>query len=102
MGKKIATNDFKEPLCNIRVLHKDCAPEPGKYVGKKPEEFLNKFVKLKFPSPQGPEYMWVIVNAIGTQGTDLEGTLDNDPIYDVGFECGDYIGFDISEIVDIE
>ncbi len=92
----------REPLHNLRVLHKDCTPKPGKYSGSKPEEFLNKLVKLLFPSPQGAEYMWVIVDKIGTQGTELEGTLDNDPVYDVGYEYGDYLGFDVSEIVDVD
>lgn len=64
-------------------------------------EFL-RFFYIKVYKCLGPEYMWVLVEKLGTQGTELEGTLDNDPVYDVGYECGDYIGSDVSEIADVD
>ena len=88
-----------EPLSNVGAVCDDHVSKPGKYAGQDPNNFLNKFVKLGFPSSQGTkEHMWVRVSGLGTQGTDLEGVLDNDPILDVGFSCGDGVGFDVSEI----
>lgn len=90
-----------EPQSNIGLVCDKHAPKPNKYSGTDPKNFLHKSVKLGFPSPQGIEHMRVLVQKIGTSGTDLEGTLDNDPVYDVGYDCGDYIGFDVSEIEDL-
>lgn len=44
------------------------------------------------------EHMWVRVESLGTHGTELEGVLDNDPVFDIGYEYGDGVGFDVSEI----
>lgn len=87
-----------EPIHNIGWVCREHAPKPGKYSGQDPNNFMHKFVKLGFPSPQGVEHMWVYVERLGTQGTDLEGVLSNDPVYDVGYACEDGVGFDVSEI----
>jgi hypothetical protein len=94
--------DKPESPLNIGLVCPTHAPKPGKYTGQDPTSFLKKFVKLGFPSPQGVEHMWVRVERLGTQGTELEGVLDNDPVYDVGFVCGDDIGFDVAEIEEVE
>lgn len=91
-----------EPLSNIGLVCRSHVPKPGKYSDINPSYFLNKIAKLGFPSPQGTEYMWVLVKRLGNHGTDLEGVLDNNPVYDVGYDYGDGVGFDVSEIVDID
>lgn len=90
-----------ESLSNIVRVCRIHAPKMGRYIGRDPSSFLNKFVKIGFPSSQGvTEHMWVLVEKLGTQGTELEGTLDNDPVYDVGYKSGDYVGLDVAEIED--
>lgn len=96
-------HNILESLQNIVLVCEKHASKSGKYVGQDPNQFLHKFVKLGFPSPQGTEHMWIFVERVGEQGdvTELEGTLANDPINDVGYEHGTYIGFDVEEIEDV-
>lgn len=92
---------MKESPTNIGFVCKTHEPKPGKFSGQDPKNFLGKFVKLGFPSPQGTEHMWVIVKRLGSQ-TQLEGALDNDSIYDTGYDCGDGVGFDVEEIEEVD
>jgi hypothetical protein len=99
----MSQND-QEPTSNIGLVCPEHAPKPGKYTGQDPSSFLNKFVKLGFiaKSPQyKTEHMWVRVERLGTHGTQLEGVLNNDPVMDVGYDCGDGVGFDVDEIEDV-
>lgn len=91
----------KEPLSNMGLICKNCSPEPGRYKGQNPETFIGNYVKLKFPTrdEKSNELLWVLVCKLGTQGTQLEGVLVNDPVLDVGFVCLDGVGFDVREIV---
>jgi hypothetical protein len=95
----------KEPLENIGIVCKEHEPKPGKFIGKDPSSFIGKFVKLGFITKNPrykTEHMWVKVESLGTHGTELEGVLDSDPVFDVGYECGDGVGFDVSEIEQVE
>lgn len=89
----------REPLANIGHVCPKHSPKAGKFKGQDPKSFIGKFVKLGFPSDRGVlEHMWVKVDKLGENGDELEGTLDNDPVYEVGFVCGDGVGFNVDEI----
>lgn len=63
-----------------------------------PSWFVGRSCKLGFPIPQNIEYMWVKVT--GLTGSELEGTLQNTPVYaDVSY--GDRVAFTTDEIVDV-
>ena len=64
-------------------------------------DFMDRFCKLAFPCPNGDkEYMWVKVTGLAeTEGEELGGTLNNDPIKATDFQNGDRIEFSRSEIL---
>lgn len=100
---------------NIRVM---C----GKHISKpdpnlhhlQPQEYIGCAVKIAFDeigtptsfSSSSREHMWVLVTGFqelesvdpDRKTVKLIGTLDNDPVLNVGHECGDTIVFDITEI----
>lgn len=83
---------------NVGLVCPEHSPKPGKFKGQDPTIFLGKYVKLGFTTKQGPiEHMWVKVERLGDQ-TQLEGVLNNDPVYDTEYKCGEEIGFDVEEI----
>lgn len=92
-----------ESLSNIGLVCPECASQPGKYTGQPPAIFLGKHVKLGFKTEDGEktEHMWVKVTALDPNGKELHGILDNDPIYDVGYDCGDLLAFAVDEIEDV-
>jgi uncharacterized protein DUF2314 len=82
---------------NIGAVCDRHAPKAGRYKDADPKTFIGKYVKLGFPSKSGRiEHMWVRVESI--EGAELHGVLDNDPVLDVGFVCGDGVGFTVDEI----
>lgn len=82
---------------NIGVVCDRHAPKPGRYKDVDPQTLIGKFVKLGFPSKCGRiEHMWILVEAVN--GDELQGTLNNDPVLDVGFVCDDGDGFTTDEI----
>ncbi len=86
---------------NVGFVCPEHESKPGKYKGRKPKEFIGKYVKLGFPikGTNSREHMWVLVEKV-VKG-ELQGTLDNDPTSDVGYECGDGVGFKVEEIEDV-
>lgn len=79
-------------------------PDP-QYFDKPFDWFHNKYCKLSFQgkNPDGEdchEAMWVLV----TGDQEIEGTkmligvLDNDPVYEMEYKCGDGVGFERNEI----
>lgn len=69
------------------------------------EQFKGKYVKKRFttvddaPTDQARfEHMWVRVTGIDEDEELLVGELNNDPVLDVGFSCGDIVQVDPSEI----
>ena len=88
----------KEPPYNHDFVCIDHEPKPGGFIGQDPSTFIGKCVKLGFPAKDDrKEHMWVKVERLG-KDTELEGVLDNDPQLDVGYACGDGVGFDVNEI----
>jgi hypothetical protein len=86
---------------NIGMVCERHAPQPGRYTGTDPKTFIGKHVKLGFPSKSGRiEHMWVLVESV--EGDELRGALANDPVLDVGFVCGDGVGFVVDEIEAVE
>lgn len=82
---------------NIGVVCSRHAPRPGRYKDVDPRTLIGKYAKLGFPSECGRiEHMWVLVEEM--DGGKLYGTLNNDPVLDVGFVCGDPVGFTVDEI----
>lgn len=82
---------------NIGVVCGCHVPKAGAYKGVDPKTFIGKYVKLGFPSKCGRvEHMWVHVEEM--DGGKLYGTLNNDPVLDVGFVDGDPVGFTVDEI----
>lgn len=92
-----------EPLSNIGPVCDQHAPKPGKFIGQAPASFFGKFVKLGFPAKDPKsgravaEHMWVRVEGYGDK-QDLRGKLDNDPILECEYQCGDLVAFDVAEI----
>ena len=109
--------DGREPFSNISLVCKDHAPKPGKYRDGKPEDFVGKMVKLGFTGTNphtgkvSLEHMWVRVSEAlqpdKYQAGDwlfqqeLIGSLDNDPVFEMEYQCGDNIAFKIEEIEDV-
>lgn len=92
-----------EPLINIGLVCPAHASKPGKYAGQLPTTFIGKFVKLGFKNENGTEteHMWVKVTKLSDNGKELHGILDNDPVYDVGYQYGDELAFEVDEIEDV-
>ena len=65
--------------------------------------FIGNFCKLAFPAPDGrQEYMWVeVTGKAQTEGEELRGHLNNDPVIATEFKDGDIIEFSRSEIIDV-
>jgi uncharacterized protein YegJ (DUF2314 family) len=96
---------MRELLSNVGRVCKHHAPVAGKFTGQDPASFLGKYVKLGFPAhrPDGTdttEHMWVLVESLAASNVkaQLTGTLNNDPILETEYACGDLIAFDVSEI----
>lgn len=90
----------REPRSN--VFHTCAAhaarPRPELH-GFPPEQYIGLFVKRAFPVKgveNSREHMWVKVT--GHDGNTLIGELNNDPVYEVGYACGDEVRFEITDI----
>lgn len=90
---------------NVGIVCPEHAPKPNaKYADLEPEDLLGYFAKLGFKGkdPAGRErieHMWVLVTEV--RGRELVGELDNVPILEMEYECGDIVGFEIGEIEDV-
>jgi uncharacterized protein YegJ (DUF2314 family) len=105
----MTTSNDREPLANMGIVHPHCAPKPQEKYQEKPADFyVGKFVKLGFDTvpeeadEQTQEHMWVKVTGLAeTDGEELRGELNNDPVLNVGYRCGDLLEFSRSEIEDV-
>lgn len=91
----------REPPCNIGPCPTRL-PDP-QYASWPLTTFIGKYCKLSFSCVQHPdrhEYMWVKVTGMGEE-EDLRGVLDNDPVHNVGYKCGDELEFKCTEIIDV-
>src|SRR5262249_37733727 len=91
-----------EPASNIGLVCPLHAPKPNPILAAMdPQAFLGQYVKIAFPclacTPVQYEHMWIYVTRVLKDGT-LLGTLDNDPVHQVGALCGATIIFDTAEI----
>lgn len=78
-------------------------PDPRLH-GYDPFYYVSKYVKRAFKARDGgTEHMWVKIIAVvaDEQGTDLLGVVNNDPVLDVGVQCGDTVRMQVTEIEDI-
>lgn len=94
---------MKESPRNIGFVHKECASKPNPKFAKLPlESFIGSFAKLGFTGSAGDggpptlEHMWVEV--LRVEGKELVGRLDNDPILEMEYVCGDEVAFSPGEI----
>jgi hypothetical protein len=93
--------DGGEPSSNFQLLHRSCAPRP------RPElhhlastDYVGAFVKRAFRASDGSiEHLWVKVDAVADG--QIHGTVENDPVFDIGYANGDRVTFPIPEIEDI-
>jgi len=89
----------------------ECAPKPGAYTGQQAHTFIDKQVKLGFDNtdPSGKpkkEHMWVKVLRVAEAGEfptgeELVGALNNDPVLQCEYQCGDTLAFKVSEIEEV-
>jgi len=102
----MTNSDDREPLANIGMCHPECGPKPRPEFREKPVSFfVGKFVKLGFDTVDKvkKEHMWVKVTGLAeTAGEELRGELNNDPVLNVGYECGDLLEFSRSEIEQVD
>ena len=82
---------------NVKFICADCAPRPDPALHKhRPSWFVGRHVKRAFRGSRGDvEHMWVHV--IEHWGPYLVGTLDNEPILNVGVQRGDRVIFAMTE-----
>jgi uncharacterized protein YegJ (DUF2314 family) len=98
---------MKESPHNIGYVCPDHAPKPKPvFLTISPEKFIGQCVKLAFKVEPGNgpslEHMWVQVRALYDAGPEeLQGVLDNDPRYPVGYKYGDWVAFNRNEIEEV-
>lgn len=94
----------KESIKNIGLVCVNCAPRPNpKYLTWPIESFVGRYIKsgFKVDKPGGTiEHLWVHITGIENDTT-LMGTVDNDPILEVGLASGDEVFVGIKEIEDV-
>lgn len=91
-----------EPLDNIMVLCGEHATKPNPALHQAPlESYAGFYVKRGFQilNGEGTEHMWVRVT--GNRDGLLVGTLNNDPLHNVGYVDGDQVTFAVTDIEDM-
>lgn len=88
--------------------HHKKSPDPH-FTTLEPNWFLNRWCQLAFPfktdkdkegEETGREYMWVLCTALAeTEGYELRGILNNDPIHAHPWKDGDWLEFNRDEIL---
>jgi Uncharacterized protein conserved in bacteria (DUF2314) len=76
------------------------APQPDpRYAQMDPAAFLGRYVKRAFAvrASAAQEHMWVQVQTVTPDGH-LQGVLDNDPVQDTGYVCGDTVTVTLAQI----
>lgn len=95
----------KEDPRNIRLRCSQHKLNPNPVYADMPfDQFIGNYCKLAFPQPDGKhnEYMWVIVTGMAeTEGEELRGQLDNDPVKATQFKSGDLIEFSRNEVIEL-
>ncbi len=92
-----------ENPANMGPCNNTKKPNP-KFLDKPLDWFVNKHCQLAFTCEAGEhtEYMWVKVSKLAeTDGEELQGILDNDPVVAVQFSCGDLFEFSRKEIINV-
>lgn len=93
-----------EPGSNVQLLCADCAPRSTEaWKDVRPELLINCFVKKGFPAinpvtgTPSRETMWVRVT--GVKRGKLEGTLSNNPAFEMELKCGDKVSVSMKDII---
>lgn len=89
-----------EPLSNIFVTCPAHASKPDASLHDLPiEAYVGRWVKVGFNerNTQRREHLWVRIHATAA-GRTLLGTIDNDPVLDIGYRHGDGVVVDVTEI----
>lgn len=104
------SNKDRDP--NVRDVCGNCLKPDPRMRNIPIEAFIGNFVKLgfeiseesrkisitKFGRCPTTEHMWVLVTSKGTEGHELRGEVNNDPIHAIDWPCGTLLEFDRSEI----
>jgi hypothetical protein len=95
---------MREPISNIRPVCPSHAPCAGKYTDYNPYFFIGKIIKKAFKAEDNihnirMEHMWVTIKAV--IGNDLEGILNNDPIFVPNLKCGDTVKVSLCQIEEV-
>ncbi len=87
-----------ENEANIVLTCKECSdemyPNKGKFDVK-----VGEFAKIRFEAENSltSESMWIKVTKVN--GDELEGVLDNDPIFIKSVKCGDIVTFKKEDVL---
>lgn len=95
----------REPSTNVGYTCPDHTPRPQRALAERaPASYVGHHVKRAFPGRARHrgrwEHMWVLVQRV-TEDGDLEGLLDNDPVYNVGYSAGDTVLVPLVMIEDV-
>lgn len=100
---------MSEPIENVQIVCKGCTDKKKaktqERIHNTPlENFIGQFVKLGFPfGDDQAEHMWVkVLDLAETEGQDLMGVLNNDPVYATDWANGVGVEFTKDEIEDVE
>lgn len=89
-----------ESSSNICFTCSKHASKPDPELAKKPVDyFIGKYVKVSFNeiNTNNIEHVWVLVSS-AKNPTTLIGTIDNDPILNIGLKCGDTVDVTLDQI----
>jgi uncharacterized protein YegJ (DUF2314 family) len=96
-----------EPSENVQFFCREHSPKPRAELHDLPAHaFVGIHVKRAFSADPFSadrgrvEHMWVRVEASSADGR-LVGRLDNCPVFDVGYQCGDRVTFPVTDVEDV-
>ncbi len=91
----------RESGSNIGLVCPEHAPQPGKYAGRDPKDFMGNYVKvaLQERGTDRKERLWVVID--GIEDGKLTGLINNDPVLDIGYKCDDRITISVGDIIEV-
>jgi hypothetical protein len=114
-GKREPSNkqSAREPVSNLIPVCTNCRKPDPKFARMPCDYFIGKYVKLGFKvtdevkkiakehgvSCPEVEHMWVVVTKLAiTPGQELQGKVNNDPVFAIEWPCDTEIEFNRQEI----
>lgn len=91
---------MEDPRNIFTTCPKHSSRPQSKYASWDPATFVGKWVKTEFTEnlTGRKEHLWVKILEVIQDGKALLGTIDNDPLLNLGVECGDTTEVLISSI----